>query len=131
MPHLGISDFIRGTDMVRIVPVQAPRNYTADITLRKGTAKDSSLPVIVKKTDVETDYPYLTKELGQKIGKNQNFTAATTAALDLKGDPKYHQAVRTSKSGYVQRYSDAALDRIKKHLKQNPDFDPYRNRNKK
>jgi hypothetical protein len=60
--------------MVRIVPIQAPRNYTADVTLRKGSAADSSLPVLIKKTDVEADYPYLTKELGQRISRNQNWT---------------------------------------------------------
>jgi hypothetical protein len=126
MPHLGISDFIRNTEMVRIVPVQAPRNFTADITLRKGSIRDSSLPIIVTKTDIESDYPYLTKELGRELGKNQNFAAAAVRALSLKGNPKYHQAVRSSRSGQIHRYSQSALDKIKTHLNQNVDFNPYK-----
>jgi hypothetical protein len=125
MPHLSLSDFIRGTDMVRIVPVQAPRNFTADITLRKGSSKDSHLPVLVKKTEVEKDYPYLTKDLGEKTGKNQNFIAATTAVLGMKGNPAYHQAVRASRKGVVHKYSEAAFDHLTQYFLQNPAFDPY------
>ncbi len=108
LPHLGISDFIRKSDMVRIVPVQAPRNYTADITLRKGSAADASLPVLVKRTDIEVDYPHLTKELGAKIGRTQNWTAKAIEILGLKGDPKYHQAVRASTSSTIQRRPTAS-----------------------
>jgi hypothetical protein len=125
LPHLGLGRFIRTADMVRIVPIQAPRNYTADVTLRKGSAADSSLPVLVKKTDVEADYPYLTKELGQRISKNQNWTARAVAVLGLKGDPKYHQAVRASVKSLVHRYSAAALESLRQKLAGEPTFNPY------
>ncbi|MCP5489086.1 MAG: hypothetical protein H7A43_10625 [Verrucomicrobia bacterium] len=128
MPHLQISDFIKNTDMVRIIPVQAPRNYTADLTLRKGSKRDASLPVVIKKTDIESDYPYLTKELALKLNRNSNFMAATIAALGLKGDPTYHQPVRASQTSHIQRYSQAAYDRIAAHLRDNPEFDPYQER---
>jgi len=125
MPYLSLGDFIRGSDMVRIVPVEAPKNFTADITLRKGSASDSSLPVLVKRTDVENDYPYLTRELAGKIGRNQNWTAKAATVLKLRGDPKYHQRIRASSTGYIQRYSNAAVDKLKSHLSQYPDFNPY------
>jgi hypothetical protein len=125
MPHLGISGFIRKSEMVRLVPVQAPKNYTADITLRKGSVNDSSLPIVVRKTDVEKDYPYLTKELGTKLGKTQNFAAALIRSIGLKGDARYHQRVRASTTSYVQRYSDAALHRLSEFLKKNPNYNPY------
>ena len=121
-------DFIKNTDMVRIIPVQAPRNYTADLTLRKGSKRDASLPVVIKKTDIESDYPYLTKELALKLNRNSNFMAATIAALGLKGDPTYHQPVRASQTSHIQRYSQAAYDRIAAHLRDNPEFDPYQER---
>jgi len=124
MPYLGINDFVRNTDMVRIVPVEAPRNYTADISLRKGSARDSSLPVVVKKTELETDYPYLTKELAGEIGKSINFVARAAQELNLKGDPKYHQAIRSSKSGSIQRYSEAAKQLFIKKLKDEPEYKP-------
>ena len=124
MPHLGVSRFMRGTEMVKIVPIQAPKNFTADVTLRKGSAKDTSLPVIVKKTDVESDYPYLTRELAQKLATNWNWVARAARVLGLKGDPKYHQAVRASKTSSIQRYSDAALQRLQEK-RTDPNFDPY------
>jgi len=131
LPHLGISEFIKNTEMVRIVPVQAPRNFTADILLRKGKKNDPSLPVLVKKTDMETDYPFLTHEIGAKLDRNQNFAATLIATLGMKGDPQYHQRVRASKSSHVERYSQAALHRLKKFMDENPDFNPYAARRKK
>ena len=125
LPHLRLNQFVRNTEMVRFVPIQAPRNYTADVTLRKGTAADTSLPVLVKKTDLESDYPHLTKELAVAIGKSQNWVARAATVLSLKGDPKYHQAIRTSASSVVHRYSQAALDALQSKLAGQPDFDPY------
>jgi Domain of unknown function (DUF3644) len=130
MPHLSMGDYIKDTDMVKIVPIQAPKNFTADISLRKGSHKDSSLPAFTKRTNIETDYPYLTSEIASRIGKNTNFTQKTIAFLGFKGNDKYHHSVRTSikasNPNYVHRYSEAALEKIKEHLKIYPEFDPYR-----
>lgn len=124
MPHLGISDFLKSTDMVRIVAVQAPRNYTADLTLRKGSARDASLPVIIKKSDLDDDYPHLTSELAAMLGKNLYYVASVAKALGLKGDPKYHKAVRVSKSGEVQRYSEATKLLLMSKLAEDPNYWP-------
>lgn len=126
LPYLEVSKYLTDSEMVRIVPVQAPKNYTADLVLRKGKSRDSSLPVIVKKTDVNTDYPYLTKELGVLLGESQNWAAKAVAVLQLKGDEKFHQSVRASSSGSIHRYSEAALQRIKEHVAKNPGFNPYK-----
>lgn len=125
LPHLRLGDFVRSADMVRIVPVEAPKNFTADLTLRKGSAADSSLPVVMKKTDLEADYPHLTREVAAMIGKDQNWTANAAEVLKIKGDPKYHTRIRASKSSYVQRYSDAAVDKLRTHLATQPGFNPY------
>lgn len=125
LPHLEVSNFVRSADMIRIVPVQAPRNFTADITLRKGSAADSSLPVLVKKTDVEADYPLLTKELGGKLGRNQNWVAKAVQVLNLKGDPKFHQPIRAGNKALIHRYSTAAEQAIRARLAAEPDFNPY------
>ncbi|MDE0412554.1 MAG: hypothetical protein OXI37_10145 [Gammaproteobacteria bacterium] len=126
MPYLSINKFLGSTDMVRVVPIQAPRNYTADISLRKGSSRDASLPVLIKKTELEKDYPYLTKELANKVGKNVNFVAKATHALGLKGDPKYHLAIRSSKSSAIQRYSEAAVQHLRSKLVTEPDYNPYK-----
>lgn len=126
LPYLDVNRYLSESEMVRVVPVQAPKNFTADLTLRKGNPRDSSLPVIVKRTDVDNDYPYLTRELGDQVGQNQNWAAKTAAVLNLKGDPSYHQEIRTSRSGSVQRYSQAAVEYVRSHLAANPDFSPYK-----
>lgn len=125
LPYLELNHFIRNAEMVRIVPIQAPRNFTADITLRKGSAADASLPVLVKKTDIEADYPLLTRELGAKIGKTQNWTAKAVMVLGIKGDPKFHQAVRASAKSLIHRYSTAAERALQDKLAAEPTFDPY------
>ena len=112
--------------MVRIVPVEAPKNYTADLVLRKGSSNDLSLPVVLKRTDLEKDYPYLTSELATLIAKNTNFVAKAVSVLGLRGNEKFHQTIRSSKSGEIQRYSEAAKSRLQKKLAEDPSFNPYR-----
>ncbi|HJQ95158.1 MAG TPA: DUF3644 domain-containing protein [Acidimicrobiia bacterium] len=125
-PHLRLSDFIKRADMVRVVPIEAPKNFTADIILRKGSARDNTLPVVVKRTDLEQDYPYLTSELAAEISRGTNWTSKAAEVLRLKGDTKYHQQVRTSKSGHVPRYSESALQALRAHITTDPTFNPYR-----
>lgn len=112
--------------MVRVVPVEAPRNFTADLTFRKGSPADSSLPIVVRRSEVESDYPHLTGDLARLVGKNQSWTARAAAVLNLKGDSRYHQQIRSSKSGVIHRYSDAALAKLRSQLEREPDFNPYR-----
>lgn len=126
LPHLNLSEFIKTSDMVRIVPIEAPRNFTADVTLRKGSAADASLPVIVKRTEIEADYPYLTGELGARLGKSQNWAAKAVQILNLKGDPKYHQPVRAGAATVIHRYSGAAEAKLREKLTLEPAFNPYR-----
>lgn len=126
LPHLNLSDFVKSTDMVRIVPIQAPRNFTADVSLRKGKAADASLPVVVKKTEIEADYPHLTRELGDRIGKNQSWVAKAVHVMNLKGDPKFHQSVRAGSKSVIHRYSDATEAALRDKLVSEPAFNPYR-----
>jgi len=116
MPYLAISDFVKTSDMVRIVPVEAPKNYTADVNLRKGKATDPTLPVVVTKTDIDKDYPYLTKELAAQLGTTVNRLVAIAKDKSMKGDEKYHQELRTSKTGSVHRYSEAAKSLFQQEL---------------
>lgn len=126
LPYLELGRYLRESDMVRIVPVEAPKNYTANVKLRKGGNKDASLPVVLKRTEIETDYPYLTRKLGEAIGKNTNFVAKAAVALSFKGYDKYHQAVRSSKSGEIHRYSEAAKTRLEQTMAEDPSFNPYK-----
>ncbi len=127
IPHLKVGKYIEDADMVCIVPVQAPKNFTADIILRKGSKEQKgSLPVTIKKTKIEDDYQFLTRDIAEKIGKSTNFVAKSMSDLGLKGNDKYHQSIRTSRSGEVQRYSQAALSFLEKYLAKNQNYNPYR-----
>lgn len=126
-PHLQLSNFVKDAEMVVVVPVQAPKGYTADINLRKGSDKASlALPVMIKKTDIEIDYPYLTSEIANKLNKNISFVVKTIGQLGFKGNSIYHQSVRSSKSGTINKYSQKALDFLEKHLKDNPGYSPFK-----
>lgn len=126
LPHLQIGKFIKNAEMVRIVAIQAPKNFTADIILRKGKQNDSSLPVVFKKTDIEKDYPYLTGELGLKLNKTGQFIGKMAKNLGIRNDSKYHQSVRSSKSGAIQRYTESAYLFLKNHLEKIPNYNPFR-----
>lgn len=126
LPNLELGEFVREVDMVRIVPIEAPKNFTADIALRKGKSTDISLPVVMKRTDVEVDYPYLTTDVGDLVGRGTYWVAKAAQHLGLKGDDRYHQEIRTSKSGSVHRYSCVAVQRLKQHLAEEPDFHPFK-----
>ena len=126
LPYLELGKHMKESDMVRIIPVEAPKNYTADLSLRKGSVKDSSLPVVIKRTDLENDYPYLTSELAGLIGKSTNYAAKAAAVLGLKGNDRFHQTIRSSKSGEIHRYSEAARTRLQQKLAEDPAFNPYR-----
>lgn len=122
-----LGEYLNTANQVKFVLVQAPKNYTANIELRKGShSQKLALPVITKKTDVEDDFPKLTVEIAENIGKSQSFVALMLKDLGLKGDPKYHQPIRTSKRGMVQRYSNSVIPILQERLKENPDYTPYK-----
>ncbi len=122
---LQVQKFAREGEMVRIVPVEAPHNYTADITLRKGNKNNQALPVVVKKANVDIDYPYLTKDIAKLVGKDQNWVAKTFSNLKYKGDSRFHQTVRASSKSSIQKYSEAALNELKGYMRKNPHYNPY------
>jgi len=128
LPHLELNDVVNESDMVKVVAVQAPRNFTADINLRKGNHRMKDLPVTIKRSNVDVDFPYLTKDIAEKVGKSINFISRLVSNLKLKDNEKYHQRIRVSDARTVQRYSEAALSKIKELLKKNPEYDPYKSR---
>jgi len=128
-PHLSLKRHYESAEMVKIVPVQAPHNYSADISLRKGSNKfQHALPVQIKKVAVEDDYPYFSKQVAELVGKpgNTNFVAAAARDLNLKGDPVYHCAVKISQKSFTQRYSKFAVQVIEQRLRADPNYNPMK-----
>ncbi len=126
-PHLDLTDYTDKADMIRIVPFQAPKNVTVDINLRTGPKNQKeSLPVYIKTSGIDDEYPFLTGDLAKILNKNVNFISKAISKLNLKGDLKYHTTVRTSQSHHTQRYSNVTLDFLKNLLKEKPEYNPYK-----
>jgi len=71
-----LGDYIKNAEQLKIIFVQAPKGYTANVSVRKGGKRmKEALPVMIKKTEIENDYPYLTGELAEKLGKNLSFVS--------------------------------------------------------
>lgn len=117
-----LGEYIKKAEHVKFVFVQSPRGFTADIKLHKGSKKTKeAITVMTKRTNVEEDYPHLTKNLAKLLEKDIYFIANATRYLKLFGDEKYHQSVHTT-----QCYSNAALDFLRKYSKENPNYTPYK-----
>lgn len=130
-PYLEIGRYLTSAEMISVVPVQAPRNYTADITLRKSSKNlKGTLPVTIVKTTIEEDYPYLTSDIASKINKTSNFVAYAMQDLRLKNNKEFHQKIRTSHNSYVQRYNIEALNFLANFVDKNPDYNPHTQKKK-
>lgn len=126
LDRVKLGEYLKNAEQLKVIFVQAPRGYTIDQQIYKSTKKQKiAISVMTKKTDIEKDYPYLTSDLAGKIGKNINFTAKAVRDLKLFGDERYHQSIRSSKSGKINRYSDAALSEMKKYLENVPTYNPH------
>lgn len=128
--HLQLNRFIKSSEMLRIIAVQAPKNFTADITLRKGKSKaNESLPVIYRRSNPDESHPYLTSDIAKQIGRTPNYTANLIKCLGLKGQDKYHLKITTSKSSAANKYSEHTVQKIKQFLEENPNFNPWKKEN--
>jgi len=121
---LNLDTYMSEADMIRLVPVEAPRNATGDLRLRKGSKGHKSLPVIVEYIPDETRYPYFTRDLARNIGKSQDFVARTVRQMGWFHDEEYHKSVRVSSKGMSQRYSEKTLYELEKLLKAQPNYKP-------
>lgn len=122
---LHVDRYASTNPMVRLIPVEAPKNMTADLVLRKGDRRDATLPVIVKQVNEEEMYPYFTAQIATRLGKDLNWVAKAAKTLNLKGDPRYHFAGRSSASQRTNRYSEEALQFLMRRLREKPEFNPY------
>ena len=126
--HLKIKDYIDKIHNVRIVAIQAPKNYSADLILRKGDKNDNTLPVVQKAVDIDSEYPLFTNDIVNKLGKNISFWSCLIRYLGLKGNPKFHIEIKSSKKTVTQRYSNEIISVLKKFMEENPNYKPDYNK---
>jgi hypothetical protein len=83
--HLEIGRYLTSAEMISIVPVQAPRNYTADITLRKSSKNlKGTLPVSIIKTDIEEDISIFNIRYCEQDKQKLKFCSICNAGFGFK-----------------------------------------------
>jgi hypothetical protein len=77
-----------------------------------------------KNTAIPSDitYPYRTANLLSELAINQFEFQSLIWKLNIKGNRKYHEAIKMSKNTTVHNYSIAFLKKIKDLIKKYPDF---------
>ncbi len=66
----------------------------------------------------EDKYPYLTAELSDKLGIGRHRLLGLVKAFQLKGNDEFHTGIRVSKTGQVQRYSEKALQVLRRAIQE-------------
>lgn len=111
-----LKKYVNEHDSVFFITVEAPSKYgKADVTLSKGR-HGAKTKITVVSSDPEETHPYLTWELATKLGKGRNVVLRAIKDTSLKGNKDYHLAIRSSRSSFVQRYSELALSKLKEHF---------------
>jgi hypothetical protein len=94
----------------------------AEFAIRVTTDPDAA-PVNI---DINRTYPFTTSALGEALGKGVNWAAAAVRALGLKGDLGYHYPVVNADGRVVvNKYSEAALQRLREQLASDPEWNPW------
>lgn len=111
-----LKKYVNEHDSVFFITVEAPSKYgKADVTLSKGR-HGAKTKITVVSSDPEETHPYLTWELATKLGKGRNIVLKAIKQLNLKGNKDYHLAIRSSRSSFVQRYSELAFSKLKEYF---------------
>ena len=93
----------------------------------RGEAEDSALRVTTDHSAVdlavagielhsEDYYIHTTGDLADRLGVRIHDISKMVKQFDLRGDQKYHKAIRTGKTCEVHKYSDAALQMLEEVL---------------
>lgn len=116
----------------KIVRLETSINRMVDHfeAVRRGEAEDSALRVTTDMSAVdlalagihlpaEEFYPHTTEMLADHLNIKLHIVQKLIKQLGLKGNLEYHRVIKTGKSekSQVQKYSDAALQRLKSALK--------------
>ena len=87
---------------------------------------DLSEPISTTVIDPDKQYPYIQRQLAEKLGISRAFyLKCLIYVFKINDEKKYHIEVTTSKSSSTHKYSELALQYIDKILKQhkdNPNF---------
>lgn len=79
---------------------------------------DSTAPtaVVFKYARVEDRYPFLTRDLADRLKLTTNKVVGLVKLFHIKGQDEFHTAIRISRSSYVQRYTNKTLDMLQRAI---------------
>jgi hypothetical protein len=67
-------------------------------------------------------YPYQSSHLQKEFNLTQYQVGCLIFKLDIRDNPKYHEAIKTGKTSITHKYSQALYERIKSILERYPSF---------
>lgn len=95
-------------------------NPESSIAISLRVSKSDGIPVRIDKNaptaiafkyvKVEDRYPFLTRDLADRLGITTNKLVGLTKLLGLRDNEEYHTSIRISRSSFVQRYSTRSLE---------------------
>ncbi len=124
--HLAIYDYTNNQDNVRFVPVETKKGYKAEVVVERSNRATEGMTVLTRTSDPERDYPHLSSDLAQTLGKSTYFVRQLAVQLSMIGNRDYYTAIKTGKSSTTKKYSDKALNYMKEYIAKNPTWSPYK-----
>jgi hypothetical protein len=90
-----------------------------------GSLSTNKILKVQEKTNINIDYPYFTKDIAD-ANNLTNYQAQTVIYhLNLMGDSRFNQIVKTSSKTQTPKYSKAAFDIIRQELQKVKKIDEY------
>jgi hypothetical protein len=90
--------------------------FSIYVTKREGAPVriDPAAPAAIafRYVKPEAKYPYLTRELADKLGITTNKVVGFAKMLGMRGQDDFHTSIKVSRTGLVSRYSEKAREVI-------------------
>jgi hypothetical protein len=67
-------------------------------------------------------YPYQSVHLEKEFNLSRYQIGCLIFKLNIRGNPKYHESIKSGKKSYINKYSQALYDRIESVLKRYPEY---------
>ncbi len=70
----------------------------------------------------EISHPYLSSYIKDKFKLSQYQVTCLIKKLNIHGNPKYHDPIKSGKNSVINKYSEALIDRVEKVLERYPQY---------
>lgn len=70
----------------------------------------------------EASHPYLSSHIKDKFNLSQYQVTCLVRKLDIHGNPKYHDPIKSGKKSVINKYSEALIERVSSVLERYPNY---------